>query len=99
MVTLPIDLSSRDTADLAELEEKGVRGRYVAIELLRETDDGMIEWRRIARVDPGGMLPKFWTAKQFPSRMAEVTLHLFCGDLHVEHSFLTDKCIVLEVVP
>ena len=48
VVSLPIDLKA-DPADagLAKLEEKGVKGRYVSVERLQETEDGKVEWRSV----------------------------------------------------
>ncbi|KAF8966064.1 hypothetical protein BDZ97DRAFT_716377 [Flammula alnicola] len=74
VVTLPVDLSSKDTQDLTEVEEKGVRGRFVSVEHIHELDGDIIEWRRLARVDPGGLIPKFWVQRQVPNRMIEASL-------------------------
>ena len=49
VVSLPIDLKTDPAdAELAKLEEKGVKGRYVSVERLQETDDGKVEWRLVA---------------------------------------------------
>jgi hypothetical protein len=72
VITLPIDLSSKSDRDLAEVEEKGVRGRYLSVEHIREVDDEKIEWRRLVCVDPGGMIPKCWAKRNVLSGMVEV---------------------------
>ena len=72
MITLPIDLSSKSEKDLAEMEEKGVRGHYLSVEHIHEVDDDKIEWRRLVCVDPGGMIPRFWANRNILSRMVEV---------------------------
>ena len=46
VVSLPIDLTSDpNDADLAKLEEKGIKGRYCSVERLSEIEDGKVEWR------------------------------------------------------
>jgi hypothetical protein len=72
VVTLPIDLTSRSSEDLAGLEESGTRGRYLSIEHVQEIDGGAIEWRKVACRDPGGMIPKFWVQRHMAQVMAEV---------------------------
>ncbi|KIM44102.1 hypothetical protein M413DRAFT_68133 [Hebeloma cylindrosporum] len=74
VITLPIDLSSKSDKDLAEVEEKGVRGRFLSVEHIHEIDGDKVEWRRLVCVDPGGMIPKCWTKRNVLSRMVEVFL-------------------------
>jgi Protein of unknown function (DUF3074) len=77
VITLPIDLSSKSDKDLAEVEEKGVRGRYLSVEHIHEVDGDKIEWRRLVCVNPGGMIPKCWATRNALSRMVEVFLGRF----------------------
>ncbi|KAF8151734.1 hypothetical protein B0H34DRAFT_664676 [Crassisporium funariophilum] len=72
-VTIPIDLSSKATRDLAELEEKGVRGLYISVEHVQELEHDMIEWRRLSCVNPGGLIPKFVAQKGIRYRMIDVS--------------------------
>ena len=72
IVTLPVDLSRRDIEDISDLEERGIRGRYVAIEHLQEIDGDVIEWRRVSCRDPGGMIPKCWVQRHMGHAMAKV---------------------------
>lgn len=72
VVTLPVDLTSRSSEDLAELEENGTHGRYLSVEHVQETDGGAIEWRKVACRDPGGMIPNCWVQKHMAQVMAEV---------------------------
>jgi len=74
VITLPIDLSSKSDRGLAEVEEKGVRGRYLSVEHVHEVDDDKIEWRRLVCVDLGGMIPKCWARQNVLNGMVEVFL-------------------------
>ncbi|KAG8896726.1 ATP-dependent rRNA helicase spb4 [Tulasnella sp. 403] len=46
IISIPFDC--RDDEALMALEERGVRGKYAAVERLRELEDGQIEWRELA---------------------------------------------------
>jgi len=59
IVSLAIDLSSKEDEDLLKLEEKGVKGRYVSVERIKELDNGNTEWRMATSSTPGGLLPNF----------------------------------------
>lgn len=72
IVTIPIDLSSKSTRNLAELEEKGVRGLYVCVEHIQEMAGDVVEWRRVACLDPGGFIPKFMAQKSTLNKLIEV---------------------------
>ncbi|KAF8503600.1 hypothetical protein F5888DRAFT_1008764 [Russula emetica] len=56
-VSIPVDLSS--DPELAKLEEKGVKGRYVSIESIKELSGGNTEWRMATSSSPGGRIPTF----------------------------------------
>lgn len=43
VISIPFDTRSDEA--LMSLEEKGVRGRYAAVERIRELEDGHVEWR------------------------------------------------------
>lgn len=43
VVSIPYD--TRSDEGLMALEERGIRGRYAAVERLREMEDGTLEWR------------------------------------------------------
>jgi hypothetical protein len=73
IVTIPIDLSSKSTQNLAEVEEKGVRGLYVCVEHMQEMAGDVIEWRRVACLDPGGCIPKFMVQKSTLNKLIEVS--------------------------
>lgn len=42
IISVPVDVTQ--DAHLKEKEEKGVKGRYVSVERLREGKDGKVEW-------------------------------------------------------
>jgi len=56
-VSIPIDLSS--DPELAKLEEKGVKGRYVSVESIKQLPNGNTEWRMATSSTPGGRIPSF----------------------------------------
>lgn len=72
VVTIPIDLSSKSTRNLAELEEKGVRGLYVCVEHIQEMAGDIIEWRRVACLNPGGFIPRCMAQKGVLNKLVEV---------------------------
>lgn len=69
IVSIPVDLSSQD--DLAKLEEKGIRGRYVRVERLLELENGSTEWRMATSSSPGGFIPGFIAQGALPSTIAK----------------------------
>ncbi|KAK0483826.1 hypothetical protein IW261DRAFT_1465286 [Armillaria novae-zelandiae] len=75
VVSIPIDLSSPEDADLAKLEEKGVKGRYVSVEQLVELENGNTEWRMATSSTPGGLIPSFLAESTMNSTIAEDVSH------------------------
>ncbi|TFK63232.1 hypothetical protein BDN72DRAFT_847807 [Pluteus cervinus] len=73
VISLPIDLS--EDAELAKLEEKGVRGRYVSVERLSELENGNIEWRMATSSTPGGSIPTFIVESTMAGKIAEDVPH------------------------
>jgi len=68
VISLAVDLS--DNKELMDKEEKGVRGRYVSIEYLKELPDGNTEWSMATCSTPGGSIPKFIAERSIPSSVA-----------------------------
>jgi len=56
-ISIPVDLTS--DPELAKLEEKGIKGRYVSVECLTELPSGKTEWRMATSSSPGGRIPTF----------------------------------------
>ncbi|KAJ7219433.1 hypothetical protein GGX14DRAFT_436180 [Mycena pura] len=73
IVSIPVDLS--EDQDLANMEEKGVKGRYVSVERLLELEDGSIEWRMATSSTPGGSIPTYFVEKSMDSKIAEDVPH------------------------
>lgn len=73
MITLPIDLGSKSNENLAELEEKGVRGRFVSVEHLQEVNGDIIEWRRVISIDSGGSISRCWARRHTEKRIIDVS--------------------------
>ncbi|KAG8785396.1 hypothetical protein FRC12_017656 [Ceratobasidium sp. 428] len=61
--------------ELKNKEPKGVRGRYVSVERVRELD-GQVEWTMATMSNPGGMVPLFLSNSQMPSKIAEDVPHV-----------------------
>ncbi|PCH37857.1 hypothetical protein WOLCODRAFT_135882 [Wolfiporia cocos MD-104 SS10] len=80
IVSMPVDLSS-DT-ELAKLEEKGVKGRYVSVERLKEIEGGKAEWRMATSSTPGGKIPAFIAESTMDSTISQDVTHF----LHWFHS-------------
>jgi len=68
IVSIPIDLSADE--ELAKIEEKGTKGRYVAVERLLELEDGKVEWRMATSGIPGGSIPSFISEYSLPGQIA-----------------------------
>ncbi|KAJ7685350.1 hypothetical protein DFH06DRAFT_1313662 [Mycena polygramma] len=73
IVSIPVDLT--EDQELAKLEEKGVKGRYVSVERLLELEDGSIEWRMATSSTPGGSIPTYFVEKSMGSKIAEDVPH------------------------
>jgi hypothetical protein len=78
VVSIPVDLFGPGDEDLAKLEEKVTKGRYVSIERLLESDDGTIEWRMATSSTPGGSIPNFITESSMPGQISAVNITSFC---------------------
>lgn len=70
IVSLSIDLSSKGDEELAKLEEKGVKGRYVSVERIKELDNGNTEWRMATSSTPGGSIPSFIVESTMAKKIA-----------------------------
>lgn len=73
---MPVDLAG--SADLAKLEEKGVKGRYVSVERLKELENGKVEWQMATSSTPGGKIPSFIAESTMDSTISQVSLYR-CG--------------------
>ncbi|KAL0066409.1 hypothetical protein AAF712_006451 [Marasmius tenuissimus] len=73
IVSIPVDLSA--DPELAKLEEKGVKGRYVGVEQLLELENGNTEWRMATSSSPGGNIPNFLTEMSINSKISEDVPH------------------------
>ncbi|KAG8923318.1 hypothetical protein FRC01_012895 [Tulasnella sp. 417] len=72
IISIPFD--PRGDEALLSLEERGVRGRYAAVERLRELEDGTVEWRVATTTTIGGFVPDWVTARAVPKAIAEDVL-------------------------
>jgi hypothetical protein len=73
-ISIPVDLTSEP--DLAKLEEKGVKGRYVSVESLAELPSGETEWRMATSSSPGGRIPAFVVNSTMASAISAVGIHV-----------------------
>ncbi|KAH7344157.1 hypothetical protein B0J17DRAFT_714312 [Rhizoctonia solani] len=72
VLSLPLDVSSDQT--LATQEPRGVRGRYISIERVKEIG-GKVEWTMATRSDPGGLIPSFLSEPAMPGKISEDVPH------------------------
>jgi hypothetical protein len=70
IISIPVDLSA--DAELAKMEEKGVHGRYVSVEQIKELENGKVEWRMATSSKAGGMIPQFTTELSMPTSISQV---------------------------
>jgi Protein of unknown function (DUF3074) len=71
-VSIPVDLSG--DPELAKLEEKGVKGRYVSVESIKELSSGDTEWRMATSSSPGGRIPTFVVESTMASSISAVSM-------------------------
>jgi len=74
VVSIPVDLSGSGDEELAKLEEKGTRGRYVSVERLVELEDGKVQWIMATSSTPGGSIPSFIAEGSIPGQIAAVDI-------------------------
>ncbi|KAH9981332.1 hypothetical protein BGW80DRAFT_1471900 [Lactifluus volemus] len=74
-ISIPVDLSS--DPELANLEEKGVKGRYVSVERITELPNGKTEWRMATSSSPGGRIPALVVDKTMPGTISADVPHFF----------------------
>lgn len=82
VVSIPVDLSANE--ELAKIEEKGTKGRYVSVERLLELEDGKVEWRMATSSTPGGIIPSFISESSLPGQIAAVCVS-FRDHCHTTH--------------
>ncbi|KAH9901552.1 hypothetical protein C8Q73DRAFT_249431 [Cubamyces lactineus] len=73
IVSIPVDVS--DNAEYAKKEAKGAKGRYVAVERIRELEDGKVEWRMATSSTPGGSIPQFIAESSMASTISRDVTH------------------------
>ena len=71
-ISIPVDLTS--DPELAKLEEKGIKGRYVSVECLTELPSGKTEWRMATSSSPGGRIPTFLVDNTMASTISAVSI-------------------------
>lgn len=92
-MSIPIDLSSSGDEELANLEEKGVKGRYASVECISELADGNTEWRMATSSTPGGSIPSFIVESTMAGKIAQVLYFVVClsykliGSSRMSHIF------------
>lgn len=69
-MSIPVDLSG--DKELAKLEEKGVKGRYVSVERLQEVEGGKVIWTMATSSTPGGSIPQFVAESSMGSQISAV---------------------------
>lgn len=74
IISIPIDLSSSADSELAKLEEKGAKGRYVSVERIMELEGGKTEWLMATSSVAGGMIPQFMVESTMASKISEVCI-------------------------
>jgi hypothetical protein len=72
VVSLPVDLTAPEDEHLARLEERGVKGRYVSVEHIKELGRDRVEWRMATSSTPGGSIPTFIAEASIAGSIAKV---------------------------
>lgn len=71
-MSIPVDLSGE--SELAKLEDKGVKGRYVSIERLQEIEGGKVQWVMATSSTPGGSIPTFVAENSMAGQISAVCI-------------------------
>jgi hypothetical protein len=71
IVSIPVDITG--DVELAQLEEKGVKGRYVSVERLQEIDGGKVLWEMATSSTPGGSIPTFVAESSMAGQISAVS--------------------------
>lgn len=71
VISVPFDTSSDEA--MMSMEERGIKGKYAAIERITELEDGSVEWRVATTTTVGGYVPDWFTARAVPAAIAEVS--------------------------
>ncbi|KAG8980644.1 hypothetical protein FRB94_010045 [Tulasnella sp. JGI-2019a] len=69
IISVPFDTSG-DEAMLA-MEERGIRGKYAAIQRIKELEDGHVELRKASTTTMGGLIPDWFITRSVPANMAQ----------------------------
>jgi len=72
-ISIPLDLSS--DPELAKLEDKRVKGRYVSVESIKELPSGNTEWRMATSGHPGGRIPTFLVESSMAGSISQDVPH------------------------
>ncbi|GJJ12590.1 hypothetical protein Clacol_006833 [Clathrus columnatus] len=73
IISVPVDVS--EDTEMKAKEAKGTRGRYASVELVKEGQDGTLEWRMATASTPGGLIPKVFVEKSMPSQIEKDVGH------------------------
>jgi len=73
VVTIPIDITSPEDADLAKLEESGVKAKYACVERVMELPNGNTEWRCATSGTAGGSIPDWLVEPTLEKKVAQVS--------------------------
>ncbi|OJA08716.1 hypothetical protein AZE42_07093 [Rhizopogon vesiculosus] len=80
-----VDLPGLGDEELANLEEKGTKGRYVSVERLVELEDGKVEWQMVTSSTPGGSIPSFIAESSMAGQISVDVPH-FLKWFHAVHN-------------
>jgi hypothetical protein len=87
IVSIPIDTTHPDDQEYAQLEHKGVKGRYVSVERIMEMPDGKIEWRMATSSRPEGNIPQTFAEMAMPSQISQVFVWMYDGGVFFINPF------------
>ncbi|KAF4616411.1 hypothetical protein D9613_008240 [Agrocybe pediades] len=71
VVTIPIDITSPEDAELAKLEESGVKAKYACVERVMELPNGNTEWRCATSGTAGGSIPDWLVEPTLEKKVAQ----------------------------
>lgn len=73
LIQVPVDIT--EDPELAKLEEKAVKGHYCSVEIIKELENGNVEWRMATSSSPGGSIPTFIVESSMASTISADVPH------------------------
>ena len=96
LIQVPVDIT--EDPELAKLEEKAVKGHYCSVEIIKELENGNVEWRMATSSSPGGSIPTFIVESSMASTISAVIVLASLFGPQRFHNLTAGRSAFLELV-